>query len=391
MAPGSASAGLAAVRLDLINQGLRVDDALVAAGFTLALATTDTRTPGTSEGIDLLLPGGLWTSVSIATTIARASPWLLGFAPGGQESLQLSHRNRPSIPITLPDTVRFRHQSTPTGHSCGDIGAVHGRWVVIAPFVAREPAGFDRPRRFLGLPPARPLTKSQWSIDEVVGCAQAAWRSAGVRLVHLESSHLLRDDGGYADLAPYLSALKRSLPTLVSVSVAPPQDPLQVLDLYHAGADAVSYHLLAWDEAAASQVTPLRSRFVSHRRILDALVAAARVFPRGAVSTDLLLGLEPLPAVEHACATLCELGIVPNLTVFRPLPGAEDQAPTSETAALEPILALMERRMRLMQAQGLASSRVRGFPRVLSGMDRYQPSPVDRWYATARRFLRVRP
>ena len=389
MPSGVASTGLAAVRLDLINQGLRVDEALVAAGFTLALAM-DTRTAGLSEGIDLLLPGGLWTSVSIATTIARASPWLLGFAPGGQDALQLSHRSRPSIPITLPDTVRFRHQSTPTGHSCGDIGAVHGRWVVIAPFVAREPAGFDRPRRFLGLPPARPLTKSQWSIDEVVGCAQAAWRTAGVRLVHLESSHVLRDDGGCADLTPYISALKRSLPTLVSVSVAPPQDPLHVLDLYHAGADAVSYHLLAWDEAAASQVTPLRSRFVSHRRILDALVAAARVFPRGAVSTDLLLGLEPLPAVEHACRTLCELGIVPNLTVFRPLPGAEDHAPTSETAALEPILLLMEKRLRLMQAHHLASSRVRGFPRVLSGMDRYQPGVVDRWYASARRFLRVR-
>jgi hypothetical protein len=384
----SAVSSLAALRLDLINQGLRVDEALVAAGFTLALST-DARTSDLAEGIDVILPGGWWTSVSIATTIAKSSPWVLGFSSRQADRLELRHRSRESIPVTLPDTSRFRHQRTPTGVSCGDIGAVHGRWVVIAPFASREPVGFDRPRRFLGIPPSRPLTKSQWSIDEVVACAQAAWRTAGVRLVHLEASHVLREDGGLADLAPYLHALKRALPTMISISVTPPVDAHLVLDLYAAGADSVSYHLLAWDEQAASLVTPLRSRFVSHRRILDALVAAARVFPRGAVSTDLLLGLEPLATVEHACSTLTELGIVPNLTVFRPLPGAEDHAPTSETMALEKILALTEKRYRLLQANQLARTCVRGFPRVLSGMDRYRPRLSDRCYASWRRQLRV--
>ena len=80
---------------------------------------------------------------------------------------------------------------------------------------------------------------------------------------------------------------------------------------------------------------------------------------------------------------------MPNLTVFRPLPGSEDQAPTSETLSLERILALMEKRYRMLQAHALARTRVRGFPRVLSGMDRYQPRLSDRCYASWRRQLRV--
>jgi hypothetical protein len=261
---------------------------------------------------------------------------------------------------------------------------------VVAPLGARDANGLDRPRRFLGLPTARPLVRSQWEVDDVVACAEAAWTTAKARLVHIEAGHILRDDGGLADLGPYIQAIKRSLPTLVSVSVLPPADPAAVLELYALGCDAISYHLLSWDEAAAARVNPVRARFVPHQRLVDALEAAAKCFPRGAVSTDLLLWLEPLANAGEACAALTAKGIVPNLTVFRPLPGAEEEAPTGEMIPTEPILRLMEKRRLLLRAHRLASSRVRGFPRVLSGMDRYRPTVGDRWYADWRRRLRVK-
>jgi hypothetical protein len=377
----------AALRLDLANQGMRIGEDLLAAGFGMALVGEGGA--DAAEGVDLVLPDGWWTNVSVAAEFARTSPWTLGFAAGGGERLALKHRTRGEVAVEIPDTARFRHHRTHTGASCGDIGAMHGSWLVVAPFTARETHGLDRPRRFLGLPPARTLTKSQWSVDEVVACAEAAWSTARARLVHLEAGHVLREDGGLADLGPYVTALKRALPTLVSVSVLPPQDPAQVLALYAAGCDAISYPLLAWDESAAARVSPVRTRFVPHTRTLAALEAAAICFPRGAVSTDLLLGLEPLGNVGEACAALAAKGIVPNLTVFRPLPGAEDEAPTGEMVPTEPILRLMEKRATLMRAHRLLSSRVRGFPRVLSGMDRYRPRSGDRWYADWRRRLRV--
>lgn len=379
---------LVRLRLDLTNHGVRLGDDLITAGFALALAgTTVAGEPG-AEGIDLILPGGFWTNVSVAPGYARTSPYTLVQGGDGAGFL-LRHRSRGDIAVSVPDTVRFRHQRTHTGWSCGDIGAIHGNWLVVAPFAAQRELDLDRPRRFLGLPPQRPLTKRQWPVDEVVACAEAAWRHAGARLVHLEAGHLLKDDGGLADLAPYIAALRRALPVLISVAVLPPADPTLCLDLYAAGCDAISYHLLAWDEASATRVAPLRNRFVPHARIRAALAAAARWFPAGAVSTDLLIGLEPLDHLHTALAALMAEGVVPNLAVFRPLPGAEDEAPHGDLVPTEPLLALMAERNRLVRAHGLWHNRVRGFPRTLSGIDRYAPGQLDRVYAGVRRALRV--
>jgi hypothetical protein len=376
---------VAALRLDLTNQGVRLGEDVIAAGFDLALASTGNGVA--SEGVDLILPGGWSTNVCIAPGYARTSPYVLALGAGG--ALELRHPRHGVVPVSVPDTARFRHERTHSGVSCGDIGAVHGRWLVMAPFGMRDAAQLDRPRRFLGLPPVRPLQKNQWSVDEVVACAEAAWTHAGARLVHLEAGHLLRDDGGLADLSPYIVAIKRALPTLVSVSALPPSDPALALDLYAAGCDAISYHLLAFDAAAAAQVAPVRSRFVSHERLMNGLVAAARVFPRGAVSTDLLLGLEPLEHVSAALPSLTTQGIVPNLALFRPLQGGEDDVPAGTLVPSEPIVALRAERGRHLKAHGLWHSRVRGFPRTLWGFDPYVPSFIDRAYAGMRRALRV--
>jgi hypothetical protein len=383
-----AAAEVAALRLDLTNQGVRLGDDVIAAGFDLALAASEP--PGSSaEGIDLVIAGNLWTNVCVAPGYARTSPYVLGFVDSNNNSLVLRHPRHGTIPVTIPDTSRFRHQRTHSGISCGEIGAVHGRWLVVAPFAARDGLALDRPRRFLGLPAQRQLQKGQWSVDEVVACAEAAWTYAGARLVHLEASHLLKDDGGLADLSPYIQALKRALPTIVSVSALPPDNPEMVLGLYAAGCDAISYHLLAWDATAAAQVAPIRSRFVSHERLLHGLKAAARYFPKGAVSTDLLLGLEPLTHISTALPQLTAAGIVPNLALFRPLPGADDDAPAGTMVPTEPILALRAERTDLLRAHGLWHSRVRGFPRTLSGNDPYAPTLIDRLYASLRRRLRV--
>ncbi len=382
---------IAALRLDLTNHGVRLGADVVAAGLGLALAIEGASLPGESaEGIDLILPGGWWANVSVAPTYAKTSPYTLTLTgPGEPPSFALRHRSRGDIPVTLPVTSRFRHQRTHTGHSCGEIGAVHGNWLVVSPFQSRDGLGLDRPRRFLGLPPQRPLTKGRWSVDEVVACAEAAWEHAGARLVHLEAGHLLRDDGGLADLVPYIEALHRALPTLVSVNVLPPAHPDAVLALYAAGCDAISYHLLAWDEASAATVAETRSRFVPHQRILTALEAAARYFPPGATSTDLLMGLEPLTGLPSALRELIARGVVPNLAVFRPLPGADDDAPNGDLLPTEPLLALMRERHGLISASRLWHSCIRGFPRTLSGFDRYRPRMSDRLYAALRRRWRV--
>jgi hypothetical protein len=49
----------------------------------------------------------------------------------------------------------------------------------------------------------------------------------------------------------------------------------------------------------------------------------------------------------------------------------------------------MEQRRELLQRYGLWHSRIRGFPRTVSGIDPYRPGMMERLYAAARRHLRV--
>ena len=378
-----AASALTALRLDLTNHGVRLSDDLLASGFALGLATHGHEDG--AEGIDLILPGDRWVNVSVAANYVQKSPFLLLATPAG---MVLRHPSRGDLPVRLPDTARFRHARTESGASCGDVGAIHGPWLVTAPFAADPALGLDLPQRFLGLPTFRATEATRWSVADVVTSAQKAHVTAGIRLIHLETGHVLSEDGGLAALAPYIVALKQALPVLVSVTSLPPTKPDAVRALYKAGCDALAYHLLAWDSAAAAAAAPQRSHVLSHDRILTSLRAAAACFPRGAVSTDLLVGLEPLANAELGLEALSAQGIVPNLTVFRPLPGAEDDAPAGEMVATGPLLTLMDHRRVLLQRHGLWHSRVRGFPRTLAGVERYAPDWRDQLHCRVRRWLR---
>jgi len=377
-----AASALTALRLDLTNHGVRLSDDLLASGFALGLATPGHH--GGAEGIDLILPGDRWVNVSVAASYAQTSPFLLLATPAG---MVLRHPSRGDLPVRLPDTAQFRHARTASGASCGDVGAIHGPWMVTAPMAADSRLGLDLPHRFLGLPTFRAAEATNWSVADIVTSAQKAYATAGIQLIHLEAGHLLTDDGGLAALTPYIVALKQALPVLVSVTATPPANQEAVRALYKAGCDALAYHLLAWDSAAAAAAAPQRSRVISHDRILAGLRAAAACFPRGAVSTDLLVGLEPLASAELGLEALTAQGIVPNLTVFRPLPGAEDNAPAGDMVATGPLLTLMDRRRVLIQRHGLWHSRVRGFPRTLAGVERYAPDWRDRLHCRVRRWL----
>ena len=58
MAATAAAAEVAALRLDLTNQGVRLGEDVIAAGFDLALVSGSASNSNASEGIDLILPGG---------------------------------------------------------------------------------------------------------------------------------------------------------------------------------------------------------------------------------------------------------------------------------------------------------------------------------------------
>src|SRR5262245_47119329 len=65
----------ALLKLDLYCRGLRIDDSCHVAedGGRAVLRTR----AGLGSGLELILPGGLWTNVPVAENFARSSPYVL--------------------------------------------------------------------------------------------------------------------------------------------------------------------------------------------------------------------------------------------------------------------------------------------------------------------------
>ena len=108
----------ALLKLDLYCKGMRIDDSCMVAddGGRPLLRTR----AGLGSGLELILPGGLWTNVPVVERFARSSPYVLYREEGGYlirvhgtsassgASLQMLSRNgRPVSRNNSPSQVKL--------------------------------------------------------------------------------------------------------------------------------------------------------------------------------------------------------------------------------------------------------------------------------------------
>jgi hypothetical protein len=85
------------------------------------------------------------------------------------------------------------------------------------------------------------------------------------------------------------------------------------------GVDALSYSIEIHDPELLRRHCPGRAEQVGRERYYEALAHAASVFPSGTVWSDLIVGLEPAESTMAGIDALVGMGVLPVLSVFRPL------------------------------------------------------------------------
>ena len=101
---------------------------------------------------------------------------------------------------------------------------------------------------------------------------------------------------------------------------------LRTIDLAYAeGVDVICFNLEAASEEAMLRHFPGRARFYGRERYLKALSHAARIFPSGAVWSDLLIDLAPKAALQAAATELVAARVLPTFGTLA-LRGADDGA-----------------------------------------------------------------
>lgn len=315
------------LEIDLFCRGLRVPDTVPLDG---ARGVSRTRA-GLGSGLEVVLPvdswvkQAIWMNVPVMEQFARSSPYVL--AGNANDGYQVcDDRSGDRYPVRLPPEPAWYHKETSLGVPMHRIGVLQGTYLgiylnLVCTFWNYQPplaCRFCTTGQNVGTAEARDK-----SIADVVETARAAREESGVTFVHLNGG--FQGTRGISMALPYVKALKEQVGVLVGVQLTPEKDLRQYDELIDAGVDHLSFCFELFDQEWFARVCPGKELMLGQRAFFEAMEYCARRLPRGAVSGEIIAGIEPIEKTIAGIDYIAGLGAFPTVCIFRPTIGSDMQ------------------------------------------------------------------
>ncbi len=302
------------LKIDVAVKGIRLSPALAdLATLNPASAARDFA----SRGLEVILPQDIIAECPIATPMAADSPYVLDCE--NDAFFLCNSEDGTQVPVSLIAPPRFYCATTTEGTPMWQVATVHAGYLSIDPASACGFSARGLGCQFCTLAQTDGVVRAPRPIEEVLEVVRAAFDEGAAEFVYFNTGHFEAEDGGFAFLEPYVRAVKRHFDTLVAVQVHPPADDRWIDRCYASGVDALSYSLQIFDPEILATICRGRNQLIGRERYLCALEYAARIFPSGTVWSDLIVGLEPVESTLAGIDELTSSGVVPVLSLFRPL------------------------------------------------------------------------
>jgi len=332
----------ALLKLDLYCRGLQVDPSCYVEedGGRSIMRTR----AGLGSGLELILPGGLWTNAPVMEAFARQSPYVLHRSNGRY----VIHRDGDEVaPVRLSPRPAWYDRTTSSGKPMTRVGTLQGTYLGVYParvcdFWLRKPektnCKFCSVGLNLGVDDA-----VEKSVDEVLEVVRAARETSGITYVDFNTGHY--DGETYLDiLEPYVRRIKKEHRLLVGVQSPPHQDLGNYDRLREMGVNRVSFCFEIYDRTRFQEVCPGKHAYYGLDRYLDAIRYCALLGTRGPSSEpwvtngEIIAGLEDPESSIRAIEWLTSVGAIPTVCVFRPLRGTDfEDLPPPDTEAMIPV------------------------------------------------------
>jgi hypothetical protein len=332
----------ALLKLDLYCKGLRIDDSCLIEqdGGRQILRTR----AGLGSGLELILPGGLWTNAPVTEHFVRNSPYSLRRLNG---KYLLLWNDQEVAPVSLSPRPGWYDRTTASGKCMTRIGTLQGTYLAIYPakvcdyWVARpnrENCKFCSVGLNLGVDDA-----DEKSVAEVMEVIAAARRESGITYVDFNTGHYQGDT--YLDvLEPYVRRIKKETPLLIGIQTPPHRDLKRYDHLREIGVNRVSFCFELFDRDIFKELCPGKNREYGHEHYLEAVRYCAALGRRGprrepwVTNGEIIAGLEPPESSIRAIDWITSVGGIPTVCVFRPLAGTDLQdADPPRTEDLVPV------------------------------------------------------
>jgi hypothetical protein len=319
------------LEVELFCRGIRVDSSCTlerdARGFHRIRA-------GLGSGLELVIPGDLkdvWCNVPVEEQFVNETPFLLRKEDG--RYLVVDGGSDESYPVWLPPEPAWYGRQTSHGNSMAAIGVLQGTYlgVYISETCRFWDPGNDRHCHFctsgLNVGKAEVLRKR---VDEVVEVARAAKQESGVTFFHFNAGYQREDVPeatrfhGVNLAAPYVKAIREQVGGFIGVQVAPvlARDFWKYDWLIELGADHFSFCYEFHNPEYFERYCPGKCGSLGQKAFFEAMEYTADKLGKGAVSGEIIAGLEPVEDTLKAIDYITSIGAFPTVCIFRPLVGS---------------------------------------------------------------------
>ncbi|MFO0640253.1 MAG: radical SAM protein [Polyangiaceae bacterium] len=199
--------------------------------------------------------------------------------------------------------------------------------------------------------------KSKWRDVSIIAevCKVALEENADAEIT-LGGGTRLFPDKSAKHKAEGIAKLKSMVDIPVCVEMAAPDTDDWLDRLKDAGLASILMNLELWDEDVRRRVMPGKAA-ITRQRYLDALGYAAKILGPDQVSSQIIIGLEPVEDTLAAVRAVADVGAIPLPVVFRPLPGtALADVPTPPLAE---VLAVFDETLAQMKRRTLDGAKTR--------------------------------
>jgi len=319
------------LEIELFCRGLRIDPSCTlekdARGFHRIRA-------GLGSGLELVVPGDLkdvWCNVPVEESFAAASPFLL--RKEASSYAVVDGRDDTAYPVWLPGEPAWYGRQTSRGTPMSAIGVLQGTYlgVYISETCRFWDPGNDRHCQFCtsGLNVGT-VEVARKKVEDVVEVAQAARAGSGATFVHFNAGYQREDrpeatrSHGLNLAAPYVKAIREHVGGFVGVQVAPvlAHDFWKYDWLVDLGTDHFSFCYEFHDPEYFAKYCPGKCGSLGQQTFFSALEYTAKKLGKGAVSGEIIAGIEPVEATLDAIDYITSVGAFPTICIFRPLVGS---------------------------------------------------------------------
>jgi hypothetical protein len=313
------------LEIDLFCRGMRIPDHVSLDG---ARGISRTRA-GLGSGLEIIIPTGtwlkpeVWANVPVVETFAKTSPYVLTGSPEGGYVLK-NEETGDGYPIHIPREPAWYSRPTSRAIPMNHIGVLQGTYLGIYVNMVCTFWNYNPPLNCRFCTTGQNVGESEAAdkaVADVVETCRAARDESNVSFVHFNGG--FQGTRGIEFTEPYITAIKNEVGMLVGVQLAPERDFSHYDRLIDLGVDHLSFCVEFWDPKWFKEICPGKEKMLGQKLFFDAMAHCARRMPRGAVSGEIIAGIEPIEDTLKAIDFVASMGAFPTVCVFRPTVGSD--------------------------------------------------------------------